>query len=376
MLMLKPLRYSQQCIEEDDIAAVVRVLRSDWLTCGPETEAFEAELAAYVGAKHCVVVSSGTAALYLAYLTTRIMFRESGLYSKSNFLQMLTSPLSFVATANAALGNWEVAFHDVDSATGNLACRDDPPYDLIVPVHFAGRAAKIPNKAAVIEDACHALGAMDFDGCSRVGSCAHSLASVFSFHAVKPITTGEGGAITTNDADLAKQLYLLRSHGRAAAIRPDGSKLTELMVSLGYNYRMTEIQAALGRSQLQRCDEMRERRYLLTVAYWDRLSRLGMDAIVLPPRDATSAWHLYPIRLPVLRNDVKAKLNEQGIMAQVHYSPPIHLQPWYRERFGYKEGDFPEAEAWAAEELSLPLHARMTEADVDRVCKALKEALV
>jgi dTDP-4-amino-4,6-dideoxygalactose transaminase len=354
---MNELRYSTHDIDEADIAAVVKVLRSDWLTRGPTIERFEAALAEYCGAKYAVVVSSGTAALHLAYLA-------------AHKARLCTTPLSFAATANAALFcGMDVTFHDVDRETGNVIL---PGYVdcLNVPVHFAGHAAPIPTSGTVIEDACHAIGAVDFDGCSRVGSCAHSLATCFSFHPVKPMTSGEGGAITTNDQGFADEARMLRSHGRTRAGE---------MVALGFNYRLTDIQAALGITQLERLGEMHARRIHLVCEYRKLLPEYGMML-----GDGSDAWHLYPIRIkgetmsddvPISRRDkVKAILNSQGIMAQVHYSPPIHLQPYYRKMYGYREGMYPEAEAWAAEELSLPLHPRMTEGDVRRVVDALRGA--
>jgi dTDP-4-amino-4,6-dideoxygalactose transaminase len=310
---------------------------------------FEEALAAYCGAKYAVAVNSGTAALYLSYRVCPASWAVT------------TSPLTFMATANAALmAGGNVRFVDVDPQTGN-AVFTGKGTGLLVPVHYAGRACAIPD-GIVIEDACHALGAMDFDGCSRVGSCAHTLATCFSFHPVKPITTGEGGAVTTNDQGFANEVRSLRDHGRR-----DG-----LMVSLSGNYRMPDINAVLGLSQLKRCDEMRERRFELAKRYarqidaWD--GQLNGQQY--------SAWHLYPVRIKNGRRDeVKRKLNEQGIGAQVHYNPPVHLHPYYRTRFQYREGSFPNAEAWAAEELSLPLHAQMTEQDVERAVNALREAL-
>jgi dTDP-4-amino-4,6-dideoxygalactose transaminase len=343
------LRYSQQWIAEEDIWEVVTVLRSDWLTCGPKVREFEEALAAYCGAKYVVAVNSGTAALYLAYRACPASW------------SVTTSPLTFMATANAALmAGGNVHFVDVDPATGNAVFTGKEP-GVIVPVHYAGRACAIPQ-GIVIEDACHALGAMDFDGCSRVGSCAHSLASCFSFHPVKPITTGEGGAVTTNDQGFADEVRSLRDHGRR-----DG-----LMINLSGNYRMPDINAVLGLSQLKRCDEMRERRFEFASRYarqidaWD--GQLNGQQY--------SAWHLYPIRIKGgLRDEVKRKLNEQGIGVQVHYNPPVHLHPYYRKQFLYQPGAFPNAEAWASEELSLPLHAQMTEQDVDGVVSVLREAL-
>lgn len=385
---MKPLRYSTHHVTEDDIAAVTAVLRSDWLTQGPAVEAFEAALCEYTGAKYAVAVNSGTAALYLAYRAARLPPDSD----------VLMTPFTFVATVNAlllacsdVLGRNEdgggLLFGDVYQGTGLLD--DDDHRDshsapcgycgaaLVVPVHYAGRAARLPRKkdrVLVIEDAAHALGAMDFDGCSRVGSCAHSLATCFSFHPVKPITCGEGGAVTTNDQGFADEVRALRSHGRDS----DG-----LVRSLSGNYRMPDINAALGLSQLKRVDEMQEVRCELACTYLALLppddERMTSHGILTADDDAVScpvSHHLYPVRIKNGRRDeVKAKLNAQGIGAQVHYNPPVHLQPYYRERFGYKPGDFPEAEAWSEEELSLPLHSQMTEADVERVVDALGEAL-
>lgn len=351
------MRYTEHDVTEEDIAAVTDVLRSRSLTQGPTVEQFEWVLAEYVGAQHAVAVSSGTAALHLAYLA-------------ADAKSVITSPLSFVATANAAvLAGASVGFGDVDAATGNLDLHQCPPIgSIIVPVHYAGRAAQIPSltgfggPARVIEDACHALGAMDYDGCSRVGSCAHSLATVFSFHPAKHITTGEGGAVTTNDADLAARVRLLRSHGRV-----DGQ-----MVALGWNYRMSDVNAALGLSQLRRIDENVARRRWLVGRYYAAMEVVGA---VLVPFSTSHAWHLLTVRIKDGRRDeVKAQLAERGIHAQVHYSPIIPLQPYYRERYGYKPGRLPNAEAWAAEELSLPLYPTMTDADVGRVVDALKES--
>ncbi len=346
------MRYSTHHVTDEDVGAVISVLRSDWLTQGPKVREFEEALAAYCGAKYAVAVSSGTAALYLAY-------RAAGVR------EILTSPLTFMATANAALlAGATPMFYDVAPETGNLDCRDGAPYQCVVPVHFAGRAARIPRADIVIEDAAHALGAVAEDG-TKVGSCSRSVACAFSFHPVKPITTGEGGAVTTNDEGFADEVRSLRDHGR----------LDGLMLSLSGNFRMPDINAALGLSQLKQCDEMRARRADLAERY--ALALCAVSGMWCPSGWLErNAWHLYPVRIKHGRRDeVKAKLNAQDIGAQVHYSPIVPLHPYYRERFGYKPGEFPEAEAWAAEELSLPLHAGMTEADVERVVAALREAL-
>lgn len=354
--VMTELRYSTHAVEEDDIASVVRVMRSPWLTQGPTIEAFEAALCVYTGARYAVVCSSGTAALHLAY---------AALANSLGSETVLTSPLTFVATANTALmAGHEVAFRDVEHSTGNMAAPARRAR-VIVPVHYAGRPCNLRPLvgATVIEDACHAIGAVDFDGCGRIGNCAHSLATVFSFHAVKPITTGEGGAVMTNDEGFAQEMRLLRSHGRDERGR---------MVALGFNYRLTDMQAAMGVEQLERIDEMRERRLRWVDYYREKLPQ--SPGLTLPPPNERSSWHLFPVRIKNNRNDVKSRLNSAGIWAQIHY-PTVHLQPYYRDRFNYREGMFPEAEAWAAEELSLPLHASMNKSDADRVIEALRATL-
>ena len=346
------MRYATHQVTDQDVQAVTEVLRSEWLTQGPRVEQFEAALCEYTGARYAVAVNSGTAALHLCYET---LTRSTG------STLVMTTPLSFVATANAALhAGHEVVFGDVFADTGNMA----PPLRRIkvaVPVHYGGRPADVRSLMAptVIEDACHAMGAMDYDGCSRVGSCAHSLATAFSFHPVKPMTTAEGGAVTTNDQGFADEVRLLRSHGRL-----DGE-----MVALGFNYRMPDVLAALGLSQLRRVDEMRQHRLRLSEIYRELIPQFA------PPPSPNSSWHLYPIRIRGGRRDaVRLAMTGQGIGVQVHY-PCIHLQPYWRRRYGFTEGSYPEAEAWAAEELSLPLHAGMTRADVERVVKALEVAI-
>lgn len=360
---MSELRYSTQQITSLDEVAVTKALRSPLLTQGPRVEMFEQMLAEYVGAKYAVAVNSGTAALHVAMAAAGVGGAEGD--------ALVTSSLSFVATANAALmcGDIAIHFEDVDPRSGNAELHD-VGYDWVIPVHFAGRASRLVARADyVIEDACHALGAMDFDGCSRVGSCAHSRATCFSFHPVKPITTGEGGAVTTNDEGLRDEMRLLRSHGRT----PNG-----LMVKMGYNYRMTEVAAALGLSQLRRCDEMRDKRGFLASLYSLSLHASGHGHIVPKPvQDGRGAHHLFPVRIgDGRRSEVKRKLNEQGIGAQIHYSPIIPLQPFYRDQVCCGGGDWPNARAWADEELSLPLHAGMTEKDVERVVSALREALL
>jgi len=350
------LRYSQQYVTVDDERAVLEALRSPNLTQGLCVERFEEELAEYVGARYAVAVNSGTAALHLAVAAI----------TKVGPVQ--TSALSFVATANAVQhAGFRVKFLDVDRKTGNVVEWDRDLTNggtVRIPVHFAGRPAVLSQwHLPIIEDACHALGAWDFDACSMVGSCKHSLATCFSFHPVKPITTAEGGAVTTNNEGLRDVMREMRSHGRNA----DG-----LMVRMGWNYRMDELSAALGSSQLSRCGWMRDRRAELAMEY-DRLLQelpVTLNPHTIDQRGMRDSFHLYTMRVHhSLRDRLKKHLNEVGIGAQVHYNPIIPQHPYYAARHKYDPAmlKFPEAEAWAAEELSLPLHAAMVEADVKLV---------
>jgi dTDP-4-amino-4,6-dideoxygalactose transaminase len=348
------LRYSEPSITEDDISEVCKILRSKDITQGKAVPAFEEALAEYVGSKFAVAVSSGTAALHLAIELVA-----------PHDQPVITSPISFVATANAIIiAGHEPDFRDIDPATGNMESAYHGGGKTVVPVHYAGRAMDLRMLGgACIEDACHALGAMEYDGEKRVGACTNTEAAVFSFHALKPITTGEGGAVTTNNEGLAKELRALRSHGRSE----DGKCYT-----LGYNYRMTDIQAALGLSQLRRVEHMRLKRYEIAHRYDIALDQFHINGG--PPWQYNGSWHLYPVRIKNGRRDeVKAKLNASGIGATIHY-PSIPSLPYYRA-LGFDPKDFPEAESFAAETLSLPLHAGMTHNDVDRVVKALLEAL-
>jgi dTDP-4-amino-4,6-dideoxygalactose transaminase len=360
------LRYSEPSITEGDISEVCKVLRSKDITQGNAVPAFEDALAEYVGSKYAVAVSSGTAALHLAIELVA-----------PHDQPVITSPISFVATANAIiLAGHEPDFRDIDPATGNMRMDDLPLGCTALPVHYAGRAVDLSGLVkpkAIVEDACHALGALEYGGDKRVGACTYSQATVFSFHAVKPITTGEGGAVTTNDEGLAVLLRSLRSHGR---------DINGNCQMLGYNYRMTDIQAALGLSQLRRCDDGQARRHRLALKYDSSLVATGRAsncptasaALWIPEWSMFSSWHLYPIRIKNGRRDeVRAKLNASGIGATVHY-PSIPSLPYYRA-LGFDPKDFPGAESFAKETLSLPLHSGMISSDVDRVVKALLEAL-
>ncbi|MES2339698.1 MAG: UDP-4-amino-4,6-dideoxy-N-acetyl-beta-L-altrosamine transaminase [Pseudomonadota bacterium] len=374
--------YSTQSIDQADIDAVVAVLQSDFLTQGPAVVDFETAFAARHQVAHAVAVSNATAGLHIACLALGV-----GAGSR-----VWTSTNSFLASANCALYcGASVDFVDIDPDTRNMsvtalaaklerAARDGTGPHVVIPVDFAGLPVDLAEMRdladrygfKILEDASHATGASYLG--KPVGS-AFADATVFSFHAVKIVTTAEGGMVTTNDPALARRLQLLRSHGmtrEAAEMEgvPEGGWDYD-QILLGYNYRMTDMQAALGSSQLERLDAMHRAR----VARADRYDMLfdGMG-LKLPARrqDRESAWHLYAIELtPGMkpRAEVFAGLRAAGIGVNVHYIP-IHTQPHYR-RLGFKPGDFPAAEAYYAQAISLPLFPAMTDDQQDRVVATL-----
>lgn len=374
-----PLPYSRQSIGADEIAAVAHAAGDPFLTGGPTLARFEAALAEAVGARHAIAVSSGTAALHVAYLAAGLRAGD----------RLVTSPITFVATANAAVHcGAQVDFADVD-ARGNLdasglaraVARSGAP-SLVVPVHFAGHpvdvaaiAETVPG-ALVVEDACHALGAVAADG-RPVGACTHAAMAVFSFHPVKIITTGEGGAITTNDDLLARRCRRFRDHGlvREAAERTViGEPWGYEMHAPGFNYRLTDLQAALGLVQLGRLRELVAARRRIAARYATALRALRGVTLVEPAAGTQSSWHLAPVRLPAsARRHVYEALRAREIGVQVHYVP-VHRQPFYRQQ-GADPGHCPAAEAFYREELSLPCFPGMADEDVTRVVDALGEAL-
>jgi len=390
---MKNIPYGHQCIDNNDIKAVENVLKSDWLTQGLKVKEFERALSDYTGAKYAVVTSSGTAALHLACLAAGI--------KKGN--KVITSPITFVASANCILYcGGQPVFVDIESNTANIDSKKINYYldsqsqsqsqskpKAIIPIHFSGHPcdmdgiSKIAKRhnLLIIEDAAHALGAK-YKG-SRIGSCKYSDMAVFSFHPVKAITTGEGGAILTNRKDLYERLKLFRAHGitkkksefKANKSKSIGDWFYE-MQELGFNYRLTDFQCALGISQLKKLDKFIEKRRKITNIYNQELSRI--DKIILPKEKlyVKSAWHIYCIRLKNSnrRKEIFEKLQKLGIGTQVHYIP-IHLQPYYRERFGYKDGDYPKAEEHYKGTITLPLYPRMTNNDVKYVVSALKKSL-
>jgi UDP-4-amino-4,6-dideoxy-N-acetyl-beta-L-altrosamine transaminase len=376
--------YSRQYIEEDDIAAVVKVLRSDWLTQGPHIEQFENAVASYCTAPHAVAINSATAGLHLTCMALGVTSGDV----------VWTSPLSFTASANCArYVGADIDFVDVDPATGNMcvheltkkletAQRAGRLPKAVVIVHYAGRACDVESFAslkqrygfALIEDAAHALGAHYING-TLVGSSPLSDAVVFSFHPVKPITTGEGGMVVTHHAALANRIRMLRTHG----ITRDASQMQKKDMpawyyeqqTLGYHYRITDMQAALGTSQMDKINRYIGLRRDLAVRYHALLRELPLR---LPPPDAHCGWHLYAVqvdhtRTSHTRDQIFAALRAHNIGVNVHYIP-IHLHPYYR-MLGFTDGQFPAAEHFFNQCLSLPVYPQMTEADQDIVVKNL-----
>ncbi|MGR3176002.1 MAG: UDP-4-amino-4,6-dideoxy-N-acetyl-beta-L-altrosamine transaminase [Candidatus Scalindua sp.] len=365
--------YGRQSVDEKDVAAVCSVLRSDWLTQGPKIKQFEELLAEYCGAEYCVVFNSGTSALHAAYFT-------AGLNKDDEFV---TSPVSFVATANAGLYlGAQPVFADIEKDTGNIDIskineKITEKTKLIVPVHYSGHPADmeaIYNMArkrgiSVIEDACHALGAK-YKG-EMTGGCKHSDMAVFSFHPVKHIATGEGGAVTTNSKEYYEKLLMFRSHGitkeKPTGIS-DGDWFYE-MHFLGYNYRMTDIQAALGVSQMKTLGRFVERRREIAEAYNDNFNGNPYFDL-LPEKDyAYSSYHLYPIRLngeyKGRKKEIFAALRENGLGVQVHYIP-IYLQPFYQS-LGYRKGSCIYAESFYEREISIPMYPALSDRDIERI---------
>jgi UDP-4-amino-4,6-dideoxy-N-acetyl-beta-L-altrosamine transaminase len=382
------LPYGRQTITDADIAAVVEVLRSPFLTQGPVVPAFEQAVAAKVGAAHGVAVNSATSALHIACLALGLGPGD----------RLWTSPITFVASANC--GRYcgaTVDFVDIEPSTGlmgvaaleqklELAERDGTLPKVVVPVHLAGSSCDMAAIGAlarrygfaVLEDASHAIGG-SYRG-EPVGNCRHSAITVFSFHPVKIITSGEGGLATTNDPVLAQRMAELRGHGIVRDPerfeRPAAGPWTYEQQMLGFNYRMTDIQAALGLSQLQRLEEVVEERNRLLQRYQELLADLPVQLLQVP-RDGISAVHLAVIRLqsasPEQHRQVFEGLRAEGIGVQLHYSP-VHLQPYYR-RLGFGEGQFPEAEIFAGCAISLPLFPGLTEANQRRVVAVLGQLL-
>ena len=378
--------YGRQAITDADIQAVVDVLRSDFLTQGPAVPAFEGAVARYCGARHAVAANSATSALHLACMALGVGAGD----------WLWTSPITFVASANCALYcGARVDFVDIDPRSHNLsverltekldrAAKAGRLPKVVVPVHLGGHAcdmAGIQSLAQrygfkVIEDASHAVGGR-YRG-ELIGNGRYSDITVFSFHPVKIITTAEGGLALTGEPALAERMARLRNHGitrdRDLLGSQDEGPWYYEQIELGFNYRMTDLQAALGLSQLQRLESYVDRRRELAKRYDALLAGLPLVTPWESP-DARSATHLYVVRLApgFSRKDVFTSLRSSGIGVGVHYIP-VHLQPYYRQ-FGFQRGDFPEAERYYDQAISLPLHPLLTTSDQDRVVAALRHAL-
>lgn len=365
--------YGRQHITQEDINAVIRTLNSDFLTQGPQIDIFEELIAKYCGCKYAVAVSSATAALHLACLVTNLHSED----------EVWTSPNSFVASANCALYTGaKVKFVDIDSVTYNMSIdtlikqlefsrHSKSLPKVLIPVHFSGQSCDMKEiyelkkkyDFKIIEDASHAIGGL-YQG-KPIGSCEYSDMTVFSFHPVKIITTGEGGMITTNNEEYYKKLIQLRTHG---ITRDPKNMTTETegpwyyqQIELGFNYRITDIQAALGISQLKRIDEYVLKRNTLAERYHEKLNKLPL---VLPTvlSDRLSSYHLYVVQLSdeakISRGHCFNELRNANIGVNVHYIP-IHLQPYY-QNLGFKVGDYPVSEAYYTNAISLPLYPGLT----------------
>jgi UDP-4-amino-4,6-dideoxy-N-acetyl-beta-L-altrosamine transaminase len=372
------ISYGKQWISEDDVQAVVDVLHSDYLTQGPEVQKFENKICEYTGAKYCVAVANGTAALHLAVAALGLKPGCEG----------ITTPITFAASANCMLYNEIIPrFVDIDAHTYNIDPEkiSDSITDstkLLIPVHFAGQTADMPrihkiaedNNLFMIEDAAHAIGSQYADG-SYVGNCKYSDLTTFSFHPVKTITTGEGGAITTNSKELYERLLMLRSHG----ITKDENKLSMNpgpwyyeMQELGFNYRLTDMQAALGISQLSRLDEFKARRREIIAYYNEAFKEIHWITVPSEVEGLSSCFHLYVVlidfqKIGLTRAEVMAELLSKRVGSQVHYI----LVPQLSYHTILHSGELPHAESYYEQCLSIPLYPRMSNEDVNIVIEAV-----
>lgn len=381
------LSYGKQWIDQNDIDAVVNVLKSDFLTQGPAVSQLEEKLCEVTGAKYAIAVANGTAALHMAVLALEI---EKG-------VEGITSPITFVASANAMIyGGLNPTFADIDPkdytiSPDEIRKRVTDKTKLLIPVHFAGQPAKMKeiafiaqeNNLRVIEDAAHAIGSTYEDG-GQVGNCTYSDMTIFSFHPVKTITSAEGGAITTNSKELYEKLLLLRSHG----ITKDPQKMHGQdatapwyyeMQSLGFNYRMSDIHAALCYSQLEKLGQFKERRREIVNRYNEAFK---VNPLITIPHERTgvdSCFHLYMVQIPfekltIDRSELMNKLRKHNVGTQVLYIP-VHLQPFYVEQYGYQDGDFPVAEAYYENALALPLYPKLSNEEQAYVISLLESVL-
>ena len=381
--------YGRQDINQADIDAVVDVLHSDFLTQGPVVPEFEKNVANYCGVQHAIAVNSATSALHIACLALGVTRKDI----------VWTTPITFVASANCALYcGATIDFVDIDPRTYNMSVnflaekliqaeKNGALPKVVIPVHLCGQPCEMAEIYAlsqqygfkIIEDASHAIGGRYKD--ELIGNCRYSDITIFSFHPVKIITTGEGGMATTNDTKLVEKMSLLRSHGitretKNMSQEPDGPWYYE-QVDLGFNYRMTDLQAALGLSQMQRLDEFVTTRHLIAKRYDELLNDLPL---VIPWQhpDSYSGLHLYVIRLKKdqiskSHREIFEMLREAGIGVNLHYIP-IYRQPYYKS-FGFEFIDYPEAELYYSESISLPMYPKFNEVQQAQVVKVLREIL-
>lgn len=381
--------YGRQDINETDIQAVEEVLRSDFLTQGPAIERFEGKVAEYCGARYAVAVTNATSALHIACLAAGI--------GKGDLVW--TTPITFTASANCArYCGADVDFVDIDADTYNMsvdaleeklqtAKKQGRLPNLVIPVHLAGQSCDMKRMKALseaygfrlLEDASHAIGADYADG--KVGNCAFSDMVVFSFHPVKIITTGEGGMVLTNDKMLYEKLNLYRSHG----ITRDAAEMSHesdgpwyyQQITLGYNYRMTDIQAALGASQMERIDAFVARRRALVARYNTALQDFPVKTPYVM-EGADSSWHIYIVRIDFAnvtktKQEIFAEMAQKGVALNLHYIP-VHTQPYY-EALGHRPEECPNAMDYYREALTLPLYPGLTDDEQDQVIEALREVL-
>jgi len=382
--------YSRQDITNEDIQAVVEVLRSDFLTTGPKVEEFEKAIAKYCGAEYAIAVSNGTAALHIAALALDIKEGDEG----------ITSPNTFLASANCiAFCRGIPRFADIGPVTYCINPKEiedaiTPKTRVLIPVHFAGQPCDMESirdiaesrNLYIIEDAAHALGSKwrDKNGAwHKIGSCSHSDLTIFSFHPVKTITTGEGGMILTNDKKIADKCRLLRNHGitldPSNFVNQSSATSHQLfyppfyyeMQELGYNYRLTDFQSALGLAQLKRLDEFIKRRRDIWKYYTNELSEIDGFTVPIEREDVYSAWHLYVAQVEK-RDELFNYLRERDIGAHAMYIP-VHLQPYYQKNYGYKKGDFPNAEAYFEKCLVLPMFPALKDSEAEYIVKTVKD---
>lgn len=406
-MSFKKYSYGKQHISLSDIWSVLKTLKSDFLTQGPKVKEFESAICDYTGAKYCVVVSNGTAALHLAV----------AIFNLNSDDEVITTPISFVATSNSILySGSKVVFADIDFKTANIDSNEILKKITIntkgiIPVHFAGQSCNMEviykiakeKNLFVIEDAAHAIGS-EYKG-YKVGSCKYSDMTTFSFHPVKTITTGEGGAITTNNKEIYEKLLMLRSHGitrdkdrfvipdmlvshshEGRRLNPGSSPLKKSshgpwyyeQQMLGFNYRMPDINAALGISQLKRLDKFVQKRREIVEFYKKKFSNDERFSFLEEKDYSNAAFHLFPLlinfeKVKINKENLFLKLQELGLSLQVHYIP-IHLQPYYKE-LGFKKGDFPVAEKFYEQELSLPLYFGLSKNDLERIVGIIKNII-